>query len=248
MRKPINIGGYTLPVNKWEKRFLFDLVTDSTSVPNVLLKYYHQLGLTESDLIFLIQLMMFGGQRCPSVTELSQCLNIEVFVVKQNFASLIEKGIIVPETVIESGDRVLKYYFDGLYDKLMDIWACEMVGKDESAVDTIVEKSDFGLVYRAFEKEFGRPLSPIENDKIGEWLDTLGYKPEVVLESLKRAILRGVYNFNYIDKILIEWHKSNIRTVEEIINYERIKMSKGKTVRKKEIPNQSRDFKHLYEI
>jgi DNA replication protein len=242
-----------LPCQKWEKRFLFYVTADSTPVPNLLLKYFRYLGLSESELVFLIQLLMFGGKGCPPVKELSESLHMEEAVVKQNLALLIEKGIIIPESVIESGNiRVPRYFLDGLYDKLMEIWAWEMVGNSEVAaaepIDSPVRDQKFAQVFRTFEEEFGRPLSPMETDKIIEWLDKLQYGSDVVLESLKRAVLRGVYNFNYIDKILLDWHKSNVRTVDEAINHEKAKMIKEKPGRRKSLPPKTPNLKSLYEL
>ena len=38
----------------------------------------------------------------------------------------------------------------------------------------------------------------------------------MILEALKRAVYRGKYSFAYIDKILHDWYKKNIRTPMEI--------------------------------
>ncbi|ATW24363.1 DnaD domain-containing protein [Candidatus Formimonas warabiya] len=241
--------------NKWEKRFLFDITRDSTPVPNLLLKYFHQLGLSEGEFVFLLQIFMMGKNGLPSPPEISEILSLEVAVVKQNLAALIEKGFIVPENSMDAEKTTIsRYYFDGLYDKLMDLWAYEMAGKTEIAAGSeksrVVYEQEFATVFRAFEKEFGRPLSPMENEKIAEWLDELGYSPEVVLESLKRAVLRGVYNLNYIDKILLEWKKSNVRTVNEVLNHEKGRMAKGKSAPRKITAgkNHAKNLEDLYEL
>ncbi len=74
------------------------------------------------------------------------------------------------------------------------------------------------ILIRVFEKEFGRPLSPIEIDRIRKWEEDTA--PEVVVEALKRAVLLGKFNFKYIDSILLEWEKNNIRTVREVLEHE----------------------------
>jgi len=235
--------------NKWEKRFLFDIHSDSTPVPNLLLKYYHQLGLSEPELVFLIQLLMLEGKGGPA--EIGEVLHLDPGVVKQHLAALIEKGIIVPENMRQGSNIISCYYFDGLYDKLIEIWAFEMAGKKEAAATVPDYKGAnqvFSLVFQSFEKEFGRPLSPMENDKILEWLDEFGYGPELILESLKRAVLRGIYNFNYIDKILLEWHKSNIRTLDQVISHEKGRRGKEKPSGKKEATKRNQDLKNLYEL
>lgn len=69
-----------------------------------------------------------------------------------------------------------------------------------------------------FEKEFGRPLSPMEIDQIREW--ETRHPPILVLEALKRAVLRGKYSFKYIGSILLEWGKNNLRTMQAIQTYD----------------------------
>ncbi len=71
----------------------------------------------------------------------------------------------------------------------------------------------------SFEKEFGRPLSPVEFERIKAWEDE--HSELVILEALKRAVLQGKWNFKYIDSILLEWKKNNVRTLQEVIEYEK---------------------------
>ena len=62
-----------------------------------------------------------------------------------------------------------------------------------------------------FEKEFGRPLTPIEIETIKEWKQCQ-YDDEMVLKALKEATLSNVRNLRYIDKILVEWAKYGVKT------------------------------------
>lgn len=240
--------------NKWEKRFFFNIGTECTHVPNLLLINFRQLGLKETELVFMIQLLMINSNVSRSIEELSELLKIEEVIVRQNLAVLIEKGFIVTENIHEAGKIIPGYFLDGLYDKLIDIWACEMASKTEIAATVEIKHpaldQKFNAVFSVIEKEFGRPLTPIENDKIREWLELLGYSPEIVFEALKRAVLRGVYNLNYIDRILLDWQKSNIRTVHEVVNYEKFKMSKEKkpTKRNTYVKNTTKNLDDLYEL
>jgi DNA replication protein len=239
--------------NKWEKRCFFSIHAESTHVPNLILKNYHELGLTEKELVFIIQLIMIGNYGALSVGEIAQTLKLEEPVVKKNLASLMEKSIIVVENVQVSGQIVPRYFLDGLYDKMIDLWAVE-TAKKSHAQDENPTFSDqtqkFKIVFSSIEKEFGRPLTPMENDKILEWLDEHKFDAEMILEALKRTVLRGVYNLNYIDRILLQWKKSNIRTLHEVSAYENQKMNKTrKTVKKPSYPPKtSNKFDDLYEL
>ena len=61
-------------------------------------------------------------------------------------------------------------------------------------------------IFSVFENEFGRTLSPIEYQTINAWLEK-GTDEETIKKALKEAVINGVSNLRYIDKILFEWSK-----------------------------------------
>lgn len=69
-------------------------------------------------------------------------------------------------------------------------------------------------LFQRFEQEFNRPLSPIEAEKIMAMEKE--HPPELVTESLKRAVTMGKVNMRYIESILADWKKNNIRTLLEV--------------------------------
>jgi DnaD/phage-associated family protein len=73
-------------------------------------------------------------------------------------------------------------------------------------------------IFSTFEKEFGRPLSPLEFEQITQWEKEYG--PELIIEALKRAVLGGKHNFKYINSILLEWKKNNIQTIQAVQEYD----------------------------
>src|SRR5699024_3755453 len=77
------------------------------------------------------------------------------------------------------------------------------------------ESENEGTVFILFEQEFGRPLSPFEIETINAWLDVDVIKPELIKAGLREAVLMGKLNFKYIDRILREWQRKGIRTVEQ---------------------------------
>jgi len=77
-----------------------------------------------------------------------------------------------------------------------------------------------GLI-QAFEKEFARLLSPFESNQIMEWYYEDGYQPPLILEALKRASLRGIRNFRYMDSILLDWENHDIRNLTQLDRYEK---------------------------
>ena len=70
-------------------------------------------------------------------------------------------------------------------------------------------------IFELIEKEFGRTLSPMEYEIIKAWLDN-HMSEELIKEAVKEATFNGVSNLRYIDKILYEWAKSGIQSVEDV--------------------------------
>lgn len=76
-----------------------------------------------------------------------------------------------------------------------------------------------GLVDK-FQQEYGRPLSPGEREQIRQFLAE--HPPDVIGEALRRAVLKGVLNMRYIDRILQDWRRRNLRTLRDVLDYERL--------------------------
>ena len=68
--------------------------------------------------------------------------------------------------------------------------------------------------YKLFEQEFGSLLSPMEYETIGMWFDQDQHSPSLIRLALKEAVLAQKLSLRYIDRILFEWKKKNIKTVE----------------------------------
>ncbi len=216
-----------------------DLIMEGmTSVPNLILKYYPKIGITDSEMMLVIQLIYLQtatNQHFPPLDVLAQYMSGEESKIKADLASLIEKGIINIEHIYsEANDEIIPVYsFEPLFEKVSELWACEKVrvyqqmkkslkehDQKNRAVKNRNRQPAFAKVCRAFEKEFGRPLSPMEIEQISLWLDDVDGRPDLILEALKRAVLLGKHNFKYIDSILLEWQKNSLKTITDVLEYE----------------------------
>lgn len=81
-------------------------------------------------------------------------------------------------------------------------------------------------IYALFERELGRTLSSFEYELINKWIEN-GISENIIKEALKEAILNGVTNFNYIDKIVYDWSRNGIKkrikeekSLEEMFDYD----------------------------
>ena len=104
--------------------------------------------------------------------------------------SLNSKGIIKIETGLNivEGRKSISVSLGGLYERLFEIWGCNKALEFEKKKDSQNRPDESQAVanlYCSFEKEFGRPLSPIESTQIIEWFYDEGYPEKLILEALK---------------------------------------------------------------
>lgn len=221
------------------------LLCGSTSIPNLLLRYYTKIDITDEEMMVLVQLLRLRTEEkilFPPLELLAESLTGGVERVERNLASLLNKEVIaVTQYYDEAQGTVINGYdFEPLFARLSEAWACAKVkeiektrrllaGQGEGAFD----EEDFRRLVRSFEEEFGRPLSPIEAEQIRSWLKENDCS--LVLDALRRAVLIGKNNFKYIDSILAKWRKNNLRTLQEVAEYDR--RFQEKKQQKKTVPD-----------
>ena len=66
-------------------------------------------------------------------------------------------------------------------------------------------------VVNTVQQEFGRLLTPIEQEIIADWKKE-GSTDETILSALKQAVFNGAVSLRYISKILQRWKTENNET------------------------------------
>ncbi|WP_115943911.1 DnaD domain-containing protein, partial [Heyndrickxia sporothermodurans] len=133
----------------------------------------------------------------------SMCSSILRKLVQNQYIS-IEEG------VSEDNIRLEKYSLTPLWNKLI-----ENILYDKKQKELEKNLHDETNLYTVFEKEFGRPLSPLECETLAMWLDQDHQSPTVIIAALREAVISGKLNFRYIDRILFEWKKNGVQTIEQ---------------------------------
>ena len=134
------------------------------------------------------------------------------------------KGFVSIESVKDEHGKLNDIInLDGVYDSI--VFNVKEETKEEKKED----------IFRVFEKELGRTISPMELEIINGWLLS-NYSEELILGALKEAIYNGVSSFRYIDKILYEWDKKGFKTMEQVSAHmiKRRDEKKDKVITKKE--------------
>lgn len=171
----------------------------------LLFKLIKDFNLTLEELLLLIY---FINQDKPvfDIKKISIITYLDNNKIMSAFSSLTAKGLVSIKTSKE----------DGKITEIIDI--TNTYRAMVSDINVNIKKQTVTNIYTIFEKEFGRPLSPVEYEIIKAWI-TSGISEELIKGALKEAVFNNVRNLRYIDKILSEWEKKGFKSVDEVDSY-----------------------------
>jgi DnaD/phage-associated family protein len=81
-------------------------------------------------------------------------------------------------------------------------------------------------IYETLESNFGRTISPMEFEKINEWL--LLFNKDILIYGIELCVLQNKKTFAYLEGILKNWKSQQYKTLEEIKENEISKTEKPK--------------------
>ena len=195
-----------------------------TNLANGLLAYYPQLKITDPEIILIIQLEMFA-QKCnkfPSDDQIAANTNFSPTEVTGMIQQLIEKNDLEIDQVKDEKGRIgNRFNLEQLYEKLDKLLDQKVVtnatnqGHIQKASNN-VDNSPLNQLRRQFEIEFGRYLTPIEREELAAWLNVDHYDPEIIKLALREAVLSQAYSMKYVDRVLLNWQRHNLKTSGEV--------------------------------
>ncbi|GGB33203.1 DNA replication protein [Lentibacillus populi] len=210
------------------------ILLNQLQIPTRLLTNYKALGLNETEVMLLLQIyrFIFDENEFPTPAELASFLTINEQECSNVLRKLMQKGFLaIEQTKNEQGIWSEVYSLDPLWEKIFS------TNKPENGQEE-------GTIFILFEQEFGRPLSPFEIETINVWLDEDKLYPSLIKAALRESVLMGKLNFKYIDRILRDWKKKGIHTVEQA--REATKSFHQKQTSKQPVPTQKRDTSFYY--
>lgn len=204
---------------------LMDILKEGNFVvPLYLFQLRDSFSLPFEEFLFLVYLSNLGEKFVFDPALLSKRLNYSLDCVMEFISDLTDRGFLSVD-VVKNEKGIMEEYvsLEFFYSKVSHLLVEEINQAKETPTVNI---------YEAIEKEFGRPLSPIEYEIIKAWIDQ-NTPEELIMEALKEATFNGVTNLRYIDKIIYEWGKKGFKTAKDVEN-SRAKYRKEKE--KKELP------------
>lgn len=213
--------------NAWAKGIAFGMEAGTVNVPYPLLAHYRKLRLSDTEAMLLIQLLAFKQAErndFPSIGQLESRMEMAPGTLAPVIRGLLKEGwISIDEAVDEAtGIRSEHYNLSGMYDRLGQGLAAEQAdaaGRKSVAAAIEPREEQERNLFVIFEKEFARPLSPMECETISGWVDQDRYPEELIRLALKEAVFAGKIHFRYIDRILLEWSRNRVRTAEDVKAY-----------------------------
>ncbi|KRG12484.1 DnaD domain-containing protein [Lederbergia galactosidilytica] len=181
-------------------------------IPVLLIQKYRNLGLDEKELSLLLQIIAYKekGNDFPTPEQIAEKMTITHNECSSILRKLVQHEMIKIEQQSDKGLGFDQYSLTPLWYKLAEEMIKER--KHENFGNILEEEQN---LFTIFENEFGRPLSPMECESLAMWIDQDGQEPTLIKAALKEAVMSNTLNFRYIDRILFEWKKNGIQTVEQ---------------------------------
>lgn len=109
--------------------------------------------------------------------------------------------------------------------------------KTFSDLDSLFEKQEkLNTLYKSIGKKLGytRALTEYEKGYIEKWTIEYAFGLNIIEIALKKTTAKTNPNFDYLDKLLSDWHDRGLKTVEEIENFLSEFKQKNKDIKKLE--------------
>ncbi|WP_220739941.1 DnaD domain-containing protein [Leuconostoc miyukkimchii] len=178
-----------------------------STISNDLLLHYQEIGMDNDDLVLFLQVMRIqnqGDAASPSV--LAHILHLTENVVVTRLKSLIARDLM---SIATTTKQIETYDFTPMIEKLL-------AGKNVSSEPIVSDgKSVRKEIFQTIEAEFGRPLTPMEMQTIGHWFDQEHFEPDLMLLAIQEAVANNARSLRYIETILINWQRDNIKTATQ---------------------------------
>lgn len=197
-----------------EERLRIWIEQGNVTISQLFFQHYKSLGIKDIDAMLIMQLYAYqtGGNDFPTPTDLASRMSLNENEVSSILLSLMQRGYLqITKSEDKNGVLFESFSLLPLWDRIVDqIAIAKEVATSES------KKNEEGEIFSMFEQEFGRFLSPMECESISMWLDEDGHSVEIIRAALKEAVIAQKMSLRYIDRILFEWKKKNVKTLSDV--------------------------------
>lgn len=188
-------------------------IADNPSlVLNYVLQFERELELSDEETLVLLHLLRLNikNNNFPSNSQLIAHMSMDEEQCRMCVLGLISKRLVEIDAV-EKDDAIIECYrFDLLIERLALLQQRVFIAEENAQ-----KEASTGSIFQSIEEAFGRPLAPVELETVARWMNEDNYSEGLILEALDEAILNDVRNIRYMERILFEWQKQGVASVEE---------------------------------
>lgn len=169
----------------------------------LLVDTYKSLGLNEYDLAVLLVVDNINKESPTLITSeiLALKMNLGVKELDSILVSLVNRGFLEYSNIPNTNTLITS--IEPTYKKLSENFVRDLITYN-AIEENDNQKHSITNIYGTFEKELGRSLSPVEIEKIREWVSQ-GIKEEVIIDSLHECMTKNKrVTIRSIDKIIIK--------------------------------------------
>jgi len=169
----------------------------------LLVDTYKSLGLSEQDLALLLVVDNILKEQPTLITAelLALKMNIDIKELDKMLVSLMNRGFL--EFVNAECSSSLVTSIQPTYKRLADNFVKEVI-TSSTLEDNKSKLQEVSNIYGIFERELGRSLSPVELEKIREWV-SMGSSEEMIIDSLHEAQTKSKrVTIRQVDKIILK--------------------------------------------
>ena len=179
------------------------MISEAIDFRFLLLENYKKLKISENQLaiIFMIDHLVSQGNPFVTADLLSLKMTLDIKEIDSLLADLLTRGFVEYATINGKTVTTLNPLKERLYREFQITISKEAETKNNAKIN-----EELNNIFRVFEQELGRPLSPLEISRIREWV-SLGYTDEIIINALKEALSQGKKSLRSVDKILLSWAK-----------------------------------------
>ncbi|MFI6126400.1 DnaD domain-containing protein [Staphylococcus pasteuri] len=191
----------------------FQLKTRPVVIRRELLDHYSELGIDEQDLIILIKLIYASetSNKQPSIETLQQGSTMQPREVTAVIQNLIQRELLELNVNKDEEGRFTEYMnLDPFYEKLSQLLKKQTIDTNEQS-----DKEKFKTLFQMIEQTFARPLSPYEIETLNQWIDVDKHDISIIQAALDEANSQNKLSFKYMDRILLNWKKNNVKTIDD---------------------------------
>lgn len=209
-----------------------------TTISNLLVHHYKQIGLTTAQLVLYLQFKSYQDQGTmnPDVRVIAKNLGTsETQVFNQLHQMITNKLVKQGMRKLPDGKEDAIYDFTPLLNKL-----ALLEDQTTTAVQEEETQNSRQQVFAELESEFGRPLSSMELQIVNDWLDKDNYSTAMIELALRQAVMNSALNLKYMERILQSWAHQGLRTKRDINEHERQFENRREGQANNQHPDQSR--------